>query len=112
MVEMSKAVADRIQANKEAAAQQEIFEPALTSLTPDPSGMPEDPSTSSGESVLGEAPAPQMAAPSRVDMLMTDITLEEMKAGQKAAETYAKRRQAEIDYGKNFAARRSAKISP
>lgn len=60
---------------------------------------------------IGLPPTPHMAEPETTDLLMTDITVDEMEAGKQASTQYAKRRQAELDYGKNFLARRSNKIT-
>jgi hypothetical protein len=85
----------------------DVYIPPLTSLTPDPEDIPKE--TEESE-VLGSAPISQMAEPAPLDHMMTDITVEEMAAGKKAAEQYAKRREAEFNYGKKFAARRNARI--
>lgn len=82
----------------------DVYIPPLTSLTKDPPDIEEP------EEVLGSAPAPQMAEQEPLDHMMTDITVAEMSAGKKAADQYAKRREAEFNYGRNFAARRNARI--
>jgi len=81
--------------------QESIYLPPLTSLT-----QP----VIKGEEVMGIQPDPKMAEPTPLSPLMTDITMEEMKAGKQASDQYARRRKAEMDYGKNFSARRLTKI--
>ena len=68
-----------------------------------PEGLPQ-------QDVLGVAPQPHMAEPAKPDHMMTDITHDEMAAGKRASDYYSQRRQAELDYGKNFALRRIERI--
>jgi hypothetical protein len=68
-----------------------------------PEGLPKN-------DVLGTAPTPHMSEPIKSDHMMTDITFDEMTAGKKASDYYSQRRQAELDYGKNFALRRVERI--
>ena len=77
--------------------------PLTKTTTHAPEGLPK-------QTVPGAAPKPHMAAPAHPDLMMTDITQEELTAGKKASEFYAQRRQAELDYGAKFAERRMEKI--
>ena len=105
---------EKLQQDKEAAtaaAEKEQKEKVTTTFTiPSPKTV-SPPKPPDQEQVIGEPPTPHMAEPEKPDLSMTDATLDEMEAGKKAADVYARRRQAELDYGKNFVSKRKERIT-
>lgn len=60
---------------------------------------------------IGLPPTDLMAPTDTSEGLYTEATYDEIEAGKKAGEVFSKRRKAELDYGKNFAARRKSIVN-
>ena len=59
---------------------------------------------------IGAPPVDLMAPTDTSEGLYTDATYDEIDAGRRASEAFAKRRKAELEYGKNYAVRRKAAV--